>query len=127
MPIRFEWLSKEKKVMRYVVEGDWNWFEYHRVVRISTFQMMNHPHFVHSLIDMRGSTRPKLPAGIAAHARTFGKKGTEALSGFAIVIGLPEETVSEITDYDGTLETADGRVYFAKTDEQVQEFLNQLG
>ncbi|MFQ3645351.1 MAG: hypothetical protein SNJ54_05975 [Anaerolineae bacterium] len=128
MPVRYEWYNAEKSVMRYIAEGDWNWHDYHRTVRVSLFAMMNHPHAVHSLIDLRASGRATLPAGFGAHARTFGKRGTPALSGKAIVLGVtPEQIPPNILDADGTLETPDGRVYFAQSEDEARALLQSWG
>src|SRR5262245_29705860 len=89
MAVRFVWDNPEKTIIRYIVEGDWNWKLFHACVRISLFAMHNHSQPVHTLVDLRGSTRPQMPAGLAAHARTFGKKLAPAISGRAAVIGLP--------------------------------------
>jgi hypothetical protein len=118
MGVRFEWVTPEKKIIRYIVEGDWNWKLFHTCVRISLFAMHNHPHPVDTLIDLRGSTRPQMPAGLAAHARSFGKKHTPALSGRAVVIGLPAADLAALNlDAHNTLITPDGSVVFAE-DEQ---------
>lgn len=128
MAVRFEWYDPGKRVMRYIAEGQWNWHDYHRAVRISTFSMMNHPHSVHTLVDLRGSTRAALPAGFGAHARTFGKRFTPALSGKAIVLGVtPEQIPPNILDEDGTLETPDGRVYFAQSEDEARALLQSWG
>jgi hypothetical protein len=125
MPFKIEWMTPAKTVMLYRVTGDWNWFDYHRVVRVSIFQMTNHaPQSVHSVVDLRGSTRPKLPSGLAAHVRTFGKRYTPALSGKAIVLGLPPEALTQIVvEPNGTLETDDGRVYFVADDDAMHTLL----
>lgn len=125
MPIRFEWVSPEKRVMRYVIAGDWNWHEYHRVVRVSIFQMMNHPEgCVHSLIDLRDSATT-FPAGVQAHARTFGKRYTPALSGRVIVLGMPDRMKAQLRLENDTLTTPDGVAYFVDTLEAVQALLEQ--
>lgn len=114
--------------MRYIVEGDWNWHDYHRAVRVSLFAMINHPRTVHSLIDLRASGRAALPAGFGAHARTFGKRGTPALSGKAVVLGVRlEQLPPSILDADGTLATPDGRVYFAQSEDEARALLQSWG
>ncbi len=128
MAVRFEWYDPGKHVMRYIAEGQWNWHDYHRAVRISTFSMMNHPHSVHTLVDLRGSGRAALPGGFAAHSRTFGKRSTPALSGQAIVLGVRRDEVPFGTlDHDGTLETEDGRVYFLDSEDEARQLLLQWG
>ena len=124
--VRFVWDNPEKTIIRYVVEGDWNWKVFHACVRISLFAMHNHPHPVHTVIDLRGSTRPQMPAGLAAHARTFGKKLTPALSGRAVVIGLPPADLAALNlGDDNTLLTPDGSVVFADDDQIIYTIFSQ--
>lgn len=127
MPMRFEWYDDDKTIMHYIIEGDWNWRDYHTGVRASIFSMHRHPHPVHALIDLRNSTRPSMPSGVAAHIRSFGKKLTPALSGVAIVIGYPADSKNTlILDDDGTLPTTDGRVYFVDTEDDILALLHDL-
>lgn len=128
MGLRFEWYNDEKTIMHYIIEGDWNWRDYHAGARASIFSMHRLQHPVHMLIDLRGSTRPKMPSGAAAHVRSFGKKLTPALSGIAIVIGFPDEgKAALVLDEDGTLPTDDGRVYFVESDEAALDLIQSLG
>lgn len=129
MPVRYEWYNADKTVMRYVADGLWNWYDYHRTVRISLFAMMSlAPRSVTSLVDLRGSGRTALPAGFGAHARTFGKRSTEALSGQAVVLGIALTNIPDGTlDYDGTLSTQDGRVLFAQSEEEARTLLQGWG
>lgn len=124
MGFRFEWRGESKRVMAYVVEGDWNWKDYHHAVRASTFSMHGIDHDIDSLIDLRGSTRPTLPAGLLGHVRSFGKKNHHRLTGRAIVIGMPDEGI-EILQLreDNTLPTSDGFVKFVTTDEELETVL----
>jgi len=128
VPVRHEWYNAERSVMRYIAEGDWNWHDYHRAVRASLFAMVNHPRSVHSLIDLRASGRPTLPAGFGAHARTFGRRASPALSGRAVVLGVtPEQFPQNLLDADGTLETPDGRVYFVQSEEEARALMASWG
>lgn len=111
---RFEWYNAEKTVMRYIAENQWTWRDYHACVRASIFSMHQHPNAVHSIIDLRESQRTKMPAGLAAHAQTFGKRLTPALSGQAIVLGLAQADWQQLPlSNDGTLHTSDGQVHYA--------------
>lgn len=127
MPMRFAWYDDDKTIMHYIIEGDWNWRDYHAGVRASIFSMHRHPHQVHALIDLRGSTRPALPSGAAAHMRSFGKRLAPALSGVAVVLGLPAGAHDALVlDEAGTLPTTDGRVYFVDSEDEALALLNEL-
>ena len=117
MAFKFQWADEDKTVMRYVIEGDWNWRDYHVVVRQSLFSMHRHDQPVDSLVDLRGSTRPSLPSGAANHMRSFGKKHTPALSGRALVLGVSAEQAAELGAVDGRLSTPDGEVVFVDDDD----------
>jgi hypothetical protein len=125
MGFRFKWYNDAKTVMRYIAEGDWNWRDYHAAVRASTFSMHNHPHSVDVLVDLRGSTRAKMPSGLAAHVRTFGKKQTPALSGRAVVIGLPhDDEIALALDADRTLLNQEGgKIHFVADEAELNALL----
>ncbi|MDQ7024334.1 MAG: hypothetical protein Q9P01_05435 [Anaerolineae bacterium] len=123
----YEWYDEDKTAVRYILLEDWNWRDYHAGIRASLFSMMNHPHLVDSVIDLREHQRPKMPAGLAAHMSSFGKKLNKVLSGNAVVIGLADTDRQALPlDTDGTLPTIDGAVYFADDDKQAQHILQQL-
>jgi len=127
MGFRFQWYDEDKTVMHLIAEGDWNWRDYHVCARASSFSMLQHPYPVHTLLDFRASTRPKFPAGIAAHSASFGKKIVPALSGHVVVIGLPAKEQSKLALADeGFLHAVDGRVYFVEDEEQAQMRLAAL-
>jgi hypothetical protein len=124
---RFEWYDDDETVMRYIAQPGWNWRDYHSCVRASLFSMHKHPHPVDSLIDLRESDRETMPAGMVAHMSSFGRILTPALSGDAVVLGLPDGAKAQLPlDTDGTLETRDGRVYFADDEAGAQTILNRL-
>lgn len=124
MGFTFEWQHDDQRVMVYRADGDWNWNDYHTCVRASLFSMHQHPHPVESLIDLRGSTRQTMPSGLQAHVRTFGKKLTPALSGRAVVIGLPPAAEAQLPlDNNRTLFTNDGLVVFVDDEAQLQAIL----
>lgn len=124
---RFQWYDAEKRVIHLIAEHDWNWRDYHAAARASAFSMMQHPHPVTTLLDFRESTRPTFPLGIAAHAMSFGKKISPALNGQVVVLGLPDtiRTNLQLED-DGTLTTAQGRIYFAVDEANAQAILASL-
>ncbi|MCU0513721.1 MAG: hypothetical protein MUE40_14270 [Anaerolineae bacterium] len=109
MGVRFAWYDDAQTVMHYIIEGDWNWHDYHLCVRSSLFALHRHPHPVQVLVDLRGSTRPQLPSGLAAHVRSFGRRFAPAFSGRAVVIGLPAAAEHSLgTGADRTLPNLDG-------------------
>lgn len=124
---RFEWIDPEKRAIRYVAEGsEWNWKDYHTCVRVSLVTLSNHPHLVDSVIDLRESTRPKMPSGVVAHARSFGKKHFPVVSGRAIVLGMPPEAMEQLAplcDVQGRLVTPDGYIVFVADDAAMQRQL----
>lgn len=126
MPFRFEWMDDTYRVMAYIVEGDWNWKDYHHAARASTFSMTGVNHLIDSLIDLRGSTRTTLPSGLPAHVRSFGKKTHVQLSGRALVIGMPDEGIATLqVGDDMTLTTTDGFVRFVATDDELAQVLDE--
>jgi len=124
MPFNYKWKDDTRRAMLYIVEGDWNWKDYHHVVRVSTFAMTGVEHSVDSVIDLRGSTRPSLPAGLLGHVRSFGAKKHPALSGRALVIGMPPEGIEtlQVRD-DHTLPTKDGYVKFVDNEDDMTAVL----
>ncbi len=124
MAVNFAWLDDEQTIMAYRAEGFWNWAEFHQCVRASLFAMHQHSQRVHSWLDFRAATRPRMPAGLAAHAQTFGKRLTPALSGFAVVLGMNQEDIATLRlDATRLMTTADGAVFFADSDAHARAWL----
>ena len=124
MPIRYEWKDASKRVICYIAEGDWNWKDYHHAARASAFTLAGVDHPVDCLIDLRGSARRSLPAGLAAHVRSFGKKMQACLTGRAVVIGMPTEGIDSLMLGDeNTLSTNDGLVRFVANDAELEQAL----
>jgi len=123
MPFQFQW-NKDKTVMIYKATEDWNWKDYHLVVRSSLFWLQKHEGLVDVLIDLTGSTREKLPSGAKAHIRSFTKKQNKNLSGRVIVLGVSsDEETSLGVDEQRQITTNDGVIRFAATlDEAVEQF-----
>ena len=121
MPVRFEWFDETQRAICYIAEGDWNWKHYHQAVRAAAFTLMRAEQPVDSVIDLRGSTRAALPAGAAAHVRSFGRITQARLTGRAAVIGLPAVEVEGMRD--GVLPTADGFVKCVDSDEELAALL----
>jgi len=128
MPFRFTWYDEQKTVMQLIAEGDWNWRDYHAAARACMFSMLNQePGSVSILVDLRGSTRSKMPAGLPAHTSSFGKVLTPAMNGFAVVLGMPRDAWETLPlDDDGTLHTKDGRVYYAADEAEAQTILERV-
>ena len=124
MPFRYEWRDESKRVICYIAEGDWNWKDYHHAARASTFTLSGVDHAVDCLVDLRGSTRRTLPAGLAAHVRSFGKKLQSCLTGRALVLGMPPLGMASLQlDGENTLLTADGFVRFVESASELEEVL----
>ena len=124
MPFRFEWRDETKRAICYIAEGDWNWKDYHHAVRAAAFTLMQAEQSVDSVIDLRGSTRMALPAGAAAHLRSFGRVTQARLTGRAAVIGMPDVQVEGMRDGIACARR-DGLVKFVDTEEQLAELLTQ--
>ncbi len=127
MPFHFTWYDDEQTVMQLIAEGDWNWRDYHAAARACIFSMHRHPHKVSILVDLRGSTRETLPAGLPAHVSSFGKVLTPALDGNAVVLGMPRDAWESLPlNDDDTLSTKDGRVYYAADETEARAILRRL-
>ena len=124
MSFNFEWHDEWKRAMRYIAEGLWNWKDYHQAVRAAAFSLTAVDHPVDSVIDLRGGTRPSLPAGAAAHVRSFGRRTHARLSGRAAVIGLPAGEAERLgLGPERTLPTGDGFVQFVDSEEELERLL----
>lgn len=124
MPFRYEWKDESKRVICYIAEGDWNWKDYHHAARASAFTLSGVDHPVDCLINLRGSGRRDLPAGFAAHVRSFGKRMQACLSGRAVVIGMPKEGMDALLlDEENTLFTSDGAVRFVADEAELERVL----
>jgi hypothetical protein len=117
MGFTFQWDDERKTVLRYVAAGEWNWKDYHYIVRASLFHLHRLGHPVDVIVDLSGSTRARMPAGIQAHVRTMGRKDQANLSGRAVVIGMPAEDVQALTGDSRILKTTDGMILFVDDDE----------
>ncbi|MCY3778770.1 MAG: hypothetical protein OXG78_00550 [Chloroflexi bacterium] len=123
MPFRFEWRGQTKRAMCYIADGDWNWKDYHHAVRASAFTLMSAEGPVDSVIDLRGGGRSGLPAGAAAHLRSFGRKTQARLTGRAAVIGMADVDVEGLRN--GKLATADGFVQFVGSETELETLLSE--
>ena len=124
MPVHFKWLDEQKRALRYIAEGAWNWKDYHQAVRAAAFSLSGVDHPVDCIIDLRRSARPALPAGAAAHLRSFGCKTHACLTGRAAVIGLAAKEADRLGfSRDRRLPTADGFVQLVDSQEELEELL----
>jgi len=124
MPFHFEWYDESKRVMRYIAEGHWNWKDYHQAARASAFSLTAVDHPVDSVIDLRGGTRSDLPAGAAAHVRSFGRATSARLTGRAAVIGLPQGEAERLgLGPERRLSTTDGFVKFVESEAELERLL----
>ena len=124
MPVRFDWYDASKRALRYFAEGDWNWKDYHQAVRAAAFRLTAVDHPVDSVIDLRGSSRPSLPAGASAHVRSFGRVISACLTGRAAVIGLPAAEADQLgLSPERRLGTSDGFVQFVASDMELGQLL----
>lgn len=118
MSVEYQWFDDRQTAIQYIASGMWDWKEYHTCVRMSLFLLHQHPHPVDSVIDLRHGTR--LPAGLAPHVRTFGKRGHPQLTGRAAVIGMPTDALIKLgVDDQQRLITPDGFVQFVKDDSEL--------
>lgn len=128
MRIQFDynWYDQSKTVIQYSARDNWTWKDYHSVVRASLYTVQSQPNTVHTLIDFSTGQRAKFPAGISAHAQTFGKKLTPNLSGNAIVIGASITALEQLGVAESrVLLTKDGEVRFIAGLDAVQQILVQ--
>lgn len=124
MPVQFEWHDESKRVMRYSAVGDWNWKDYHQAARASAWTLTTVTHPVDCVIDLRASARASLPAGAAAHVRSFGRVAHARLTGRAAVIGLPAADAGRLgLSAERTLPTADGFVKFVDSEAELEALL----
>ena len=124
---RFEWFNEQKTGLHLIAEADWNWRDYHAGARAAAFNTISLNHPVTMLLDFSQHSRATMPAGVAAHAQTFGKAITPNLDGNAIVIGLTNDDLAKIPrEENGTLPTKDGTVYFVDDVDTAREVLAQL-
>ena len=121
MPFRFEWLDETRRAICYIAEGDWNWKDYHQAARAAAFTLMQAEQPVDSVIDLRGSTRRSLPAGAAAHVRSFTRVTQARLTGRVAVIGMPKVEVEGMRD--GLLRTSDGFVQLVADEAELAALL----
>jgi hypothetical protein len=126
MRIQFDygWHGDGQRVMRYSARDNWTWKDYHAVVHVSQYALGSADGPVHVLIDLTTGQRERFPSGLAAHARTFGKRNVDALSGKAVVVGVPGEALAALGVGEARrLVTADGEAHFVDTVTEAEALL----
>lgn len=124
MGCEFRWYNDDKRIMCYIITGDWNWTDFHRTVRVSLFSIFGIEHQVDTLVDLRGTS--KTPGGAVAHIRTIGKKQHPKLSGRAVIIGLDAETEAKVLagNTERVLSFREQTIYFADNEAEALQLLN---
>lgn len=111
----YQWANAEKTILRYSAKPGWTWRDYHACARVATLNLASRTTPVDILIDLTASER--IPAGMAAHSRTFGQPLVPALTGRAAVIGLPDDALHALLpDGSRLMPTEAGQVYFAASE-----------
>ena len=130
MRIQFDygWHTDDQNVMRYSARDNWTWKDYHAVVHVSQFALGNAEGPVHVLIDFSTGQRERCPGGLSVHARTVGKRMVDVLSGKAVVVGGPPETLAPLgLGEQGRFVTPDGEAYFVETLAEAETLLASWG
>ncbi len=121
MPVHFEWTDATKTVLRYRVEGQWNWNDLHKHLARAAFQMDSVDHPVDLLLDLRGSSQ--LPAGAVAHLRSVGKKQHRNSSERVIIVGLPREVAQRLAGDTREYRIESRIIRFADTEAEISAIL----
>lgn len=117
MGVSYDWYDDSQTVMVYTAEGDWNWNDYHKAVRMSLFSLHGLEHPVDMLLDLRGTD--KTPAGAVAHLRSVGKRLHDNLSGRAVIVGLDDATARQLVGAGARmLQFGEQTLYFADTPDE---------
>lgn len=126
MRIQFDygWHTDDQQVMRYSARDNWTWKDYHAVVHVSQFALGNANGPVYVLIDFSTGHRDRFPGGLSVHARTFGKRIVDVLSGRAVVVGVPTETLATLgLGHSRRFVTPDGEAHFVDTLAEAESLL----
>ena len=124
MPVTYHWDNPERTVLRLIAAGEWSWRDFHRAAQISRVNMMNGSDRIDTIVDLRDTDR--LPSGIAAHVRTFGRPENPRQTGRAVVIGIDANVVAKLAGESRTLQmSGDHVVVFVDTDEEALNLLER--
>jgi len=131
LKFRFQWYNENQTILQLIPLENWNWRDYHAGARAAAFSIATATQPVHTLIDLRESTRSRMPSGLYTHMRSFGRKISENLSGIAVIIDLPPEDYDILLNddhinSDDTFTTTDGILHFAKDEETLCHILATL-
>lgn len=121
MAFDFVWDDDSRRVIRYRAIGQWNWNDFHRTVRVSTFHLDRLDQPVETVLDLRQSART--PAGAVGHLRSLGKQDHARRSARAVVIGLDAATQHQIGAVDGVYTAPDQLIRFVDSDDEARAVL----
>ncbi|MBZ0293422.1 MAG: hypothetical protein K8L99_12720 [Anaerolineae bacterium] len=123
MGIEYRWDNDAQTVIRMVVDGTWNWNDFHKNLRRMTFWLDSVDHPVELVIDLRASH--KLPAGAFGHIRSLGKKIHPNGRDRVVIIGLDETLARQIGGEQGVYQDSERLIRFVPTDEAAQAVLEE--
>jgi hypothetical protein len=121
MTVEIKWVDEDKTAICYVAMGDWNWNEFHKKVKISTFQLDRLEHDVDTVLDLTGSVR--LPAGAVGHLRMLGKVDHPRRRPRAIIIGADAALQQQMGAQDGVYATEGQLIHFVKDAQAARDLL----
>lgn len=121
MPVDFVWDDDARTVLRYRASGVWNWNDFHKTVKISTFQFDRLNADIDTIFDLRGSAR--MPAGAVGHLRTLGKPDHARRRPRAIVIGADDAVQAQLGAVDGVYRADGQQLHFVPDDDAAQALL----
>lgn len=127
MGFDIQWEDDAKTLIRYKAVDAWNWTDFHRAVRLSTFGMGAHDGpVVDTIVDFSQTAR--IPGGALAHIRSAGKRHVPQISGRAIIIGLPPEIEAKLLagSPKRELNMREQHIYFVDDEAAAQTLLHQL-
>lgn len=121
MPIEIEWVDADNTAIRYRAIGQWNWNEFHKKIKISTFQLDRLEHDVDTILDLTGSSR--IPAGAVGHLRMMGKADHPRRRPRAIIVGADAALQQQIGAQEGVYAAEDQLIHFVPDAAAARELL----
>lgn len=123
MPIEFRWDNDEKTVMRFTPSGRWNWNEFHKYLRLATFQMDKVTHGVEWVIDFTQADH--MPVGAFGHLRSLGKRQHPNGRDRLLIIGLEPTVAKTLGGEAGVYELPDRLLRFVEDEAAAQAVLQE--
>ncbi len=125
MPVDYQWDNNDKTIMRYTVQGAWDWNDFYRQMRRSLLWWDDLDHVVDIIIDFRGGDHLpdgsiKLPAGAMAHLRSIGTIEHANAPHRAVVIGVSADLQAKIGAVDGVYKPPRREIRFVENDDQAR-------